>query len=220
MNRIVAFYGAGTARNTLKSQVLASTTETEFVANTDAGTAIAVVQIPQQGDVVGSSSPISVNPNPAASSIRGFGPQGNQAGRPGFNSGSFDGAKPFLVRVAGVATPASNAGNTLTIKLYLGATKSGTNIATTGAVPQATSTTPVPFIVEAQLIWDSVSQLVRGQFWFDMKGTSGTQYATWAALSNAGSSITVDLLKFCASAQWGNAAGGTCNVSELSISSY
>lgn len=217
----IVSYQGGTGRNQIGSQTLASTTETEFKVNQDAGAnnAIAVLTMPQGTEIFGSASPQDPNAN-AAVLMSG---NGRQWGRvpgtnaPYFNSASFDNGRPFIVRVCGLATPASNAGNTLTVKLYLGTSKSGTNIATTGAVPQATTTTAKSFIMEAQCIWDSTSQAVTGQFWFQLAGTSGTTYSTWAALSNAGSSITLANLKFVASAQWGNAAGGVVAVSEFSI---
>lgn len=220
-NTVVALSG-GTGRNQILTQTLATITETEFNMGTDtvAAGVIAVLSVPLQTGIVGSFNPQDPGGNAA---ILG-GDYGSQYGRPlGFNapyfsSTSFDNARPFVVRITGVATPASNAANSLAIKLYLGTSKSGTNLATTGAVPQATTTTPTSFLLEAMLKWDSLSQTVRGQFWFDMKGTSGTQYATWAALSNAGSSVaSASALQFCASATWGNAVGGVITVSEFSI---
>lgn len=217
---IAAYYG-GTGRNAILSQTLASGTETEFSIGNDAGSTsvIAVLNMPSQTLIQGSQTPNDQTCNPAVlgSGFNRIGYYGDSM--PPFNSGVFDNSKPFLVRICGVATPASNAANSLAVKLYLGTSKSGTNLATTGAVPQATTTTATGFILEAQLKWDSTSQTVRGQFWFDMKGTSGTQYATWATLSNAGSSVAaVANLQFCASATWGNAVGGVCAVSEFSIS--
>lgn len=219
-NVITALYG-GTGRNTILSQTLAATTETEFKVGTDSGstTTIAVLSMPTQSLILGSQTPTDQAANPANlnagfNRISYFGDS-----NPPYNSGVFDNSKPFLLRICGVATPASNAGNSLTVKLYLGSTKSGTNLATTGAVPLATTTTPTDFLVEAQLKWSVASTTVRGQFWFDMAGTSGTQYVTWAGLtSTAGTAAAVANLVFCASAQWGNASAGVVAVSEMSLS--
>ena len=218
-NVIAAYYG-GTGRNQILSQTLAATTETEFKIGNDAASTsvIAVLSMPTQSQILGAQTPFDQSAN-AAILNGGFGRinQWNDS-QPPYNSGVFDNSKPFLLRIAGTATPASNGGNSLAVKLYLGTTKSGTNLATTGAVPQATTTTPAGFIVEAQLKWDSLSTTVRGQFWFDMAGTSGTQYVTWAGLtSSAGTAAAVANLQFCASAQWGNAAGGVVAVSEFSL---
>lgn len=217
-NVIAAYYG-GTGRNQILSQTLASTTETEFKVGNDAASTsiIAVLAIPGQSQILGSQTPIDQTANPAVLNA-GF----NQSGyfgdsNPPFNSGVFDSGKPFLLRIAGVATPASNAGNSLDIKVYLGATKSATKIADTGAVPEASTTASKAFIVEAELIWSSLSGKLDGQFWFKVDGDSST-YVTWAALSGQGSAAAVANLQFCASATWGNAAGGVVAVSEFSIS--
>jgi hypothetical protein len=218
---IIAGYFGGTGRNQILSQTLAATTETEFKVGVDSGatTTIAVLSMPTQTQILGSQSPLDQTANPALSNsgfsrLSYFGDS-----NPPFNSGVFDNSKPFLVRIAGVATPASNAGNTLAVILYLGATKSGTALATTAAVPQASTTTAKGFIMEAQLLWDSTSQAVTGQYWFSLPGTSGTVYSTWKTLAAAGSAVTSPAgLTFCASATWGNVAGGVVAVSEFSIS--
>lgn len=217
-NTIVGFLG-GTGRNQIASQTLASTTETELQINTDDGNgAIAVLTVPQQTSIAGASNPLDPSANSAVIANK-FGRQVDHRAShaPWFNADTFDN-RPFLVRVCGLATPASNAGNTLAIKLYLGASKAGTNIATTAATAQATTTTPKPFILEAQLVWSSVSRTVVGQFWWKLDATSSTEYATWATLSNDGATTDIDDLNFCVSATWGNAVGGVVAASEFSIS--
>lgn len=224
VNTIVGYIG-GTGRNQIASQTLASTTETEFKVNQDAGAAnaIAVLQIPQQTAVVGSATPLGVNINPAML-VGGLGQPNDPsrlAGRPYFNSSSFDFGRPFLVRLAGVVTPASNAANTLDLKIYSGTTKSGTLVADTGAATGTESSTQAgAFIVEAQLIWDSTGQLLYGQQWYAIAAGATPTYNTWKAMATAaGIAVTsVANLKFCASAQWGNAVGGVVAVSEFSIS--
>ncbi len=219
-NTIVSYSG-GTLRNQIGSQTLASTVETEFKLNTDAGanTNIAILTMPQQGAIAGSFNPQDPTVNQA---IMG-GNYGAQYGRPlgsqgsGFNSNSFDGGVPFTIRVVGVATPASNGANSLNIILYQGTSKSGTAICSTAAVPQATTTTAKSFILETECFWDSTSQVINGQFWFSLPGTSGTVYTTWAKNTNAPSSIAVANLTFVASATWGNAAGGVVAVREFSV---
>ena len=219
VNLVTGYYG-GTGRNQILSQTLASATETEFKIGNDAGAnnVIAVLSMPLQSAIQGSFTPTDQTMNPAVLN-GGFNRQGYPFDpNPPFNSGVFDNSKPFLVRVCGTLTPASNAGNTITIKLYLGTSKSGTNLAATSAVAEATTTSNFGFILEAQLVWDSSSQAVRGQFWYTVGGTTPA-YATWATLTNAGSAITSPSgLQFCATATWGNAVGGVVNVSEFSIS--
>lgn len=209
----IAGFQGGTVVGQIASQTLASTTETEFQINqiaSPASSGIAILTIPQTGDILGSQSRYGVDDNQANFARR------NQPFPP--TTLSFDKGRPFLIRVAGLATPASNAGNSLNIILYNGTTKGGTAIASTAAVPQATTTIAKSFILEAECIWDSTSQTLDGQFWFAMKGTSGTRYATWAQLSNPGSGITAAKLQFVASATWANAAGGVVAVSEMSVS--
>lgn len=219
-SNVIAAYFGGTGRNQMLSQTLATVTETEFKVGTDANaTTIAVLAMPGQTAILGGQSPLDQSSNSAilGSGFNQLGYYGDS--NPPFNSGVFDSGKPFLVRIAGLATPASNAGNSLNVILYLGTTKGGTAIASTGAVPLATTTTATNFLLEAQIKWDSTSTTVRGQFWFDMKGTSGTQYVTWAQLSSvSGTAAAVANLQFCASATWGNAVGGVAAVSEFSIS--
>lgn len=219
-NVVAAYYG-GTGRNQILSQTLATGTETEFKVGNDAASTsvIAVLSMPTQTQILGSTTPLDQAANPAV-----LGSGFNQAGyygdsQPAYNSGIFDNGKPFLVRIAGVATPVSNAGNTLAIILYLGTTKAGTALGTTAAVPQASTTTAKSFILEAELLWDSTSQAVTGQYWFSLPGTSGTVYSTWKTLAAAGASVTAPSgLTFCASATWGNAVGGVVAISEFSIS--
>lgn len=215
----VAGYIGGTGRNQIASQTLASTTETEFAINNDSGTSVAVIAPPGQGDIIGSQTPLGVEANPAYLISRGrpAAPRGGTA--PWFNSASFDVARPFKVRVAGVITPVSNAANTLTLKIYLGATKAGTAIASTGAMTGTQSSTQAgAFVFEALLVWDSVGQIIGGQQWWSVVAGATPNYNTWKALTANPTGVTLANLKFCASAQWGNAVGGVIAVSEFSLS--
>lgn len=223
INTVAAAIG-GTLRGQIPSSTLATATETEFKINTDAsiagtGTApIAVLSIPQIADIKGSGNPHGWDENLAllqgrekfAGALPGF-------ERPFFSAASFDNSRPFLIRLAGVATPASNAGNTFQLVIYSGTSKSGTALATTGALTGTeTSVAPFGFVVETQCIWDSTSQQIAGQFWYNVNcATPG--YHTWATNSNLATSVTYANLKFCASVTWGNAVGGVCAVNEFSI---
>lgn len=221
-NVIAAYYG-GTGRNTILSQTATGgAAEAEFKIGNDAAltTVIAVLSMPTQSLIQGSFTPNDQATNPAILNA-GFNRTGYQFdSNPPYNSGMFDTSKPFLVRVAGVATPVSDASGALTIALYLGTTKAGTKIATTSAVTLASSTTATGFLLEAQLKWDVTSTKVRGQFWWDCPGTTGTDYVTWAKLSSvAGTAAAVANLQFCATATWGGTtAGNVAAVSEFSVS--
>jgi hypothetical protein len=217
---VIAAYFGGTGRNQILSQTLASTTETEFKLGNDTAvtTNIAVLSMPTQTAIQGSLTPSDTSMNPAVLNS-GFSRSGYTFDQnPPFNSGSFDNAKPFLVRLAGVVTPASNAANTLTIILYLGTSKSGTAICTTGALTgMETSTEAGGFIMETQLIWDSTSGEGHGQFWYLLNGAT-PNYHVWAVNSAEFAAAAVANLQFCASATWGNAVGGVIAISEFSVS--
>ena len=214
----VAIFTNGTTRNSLQTQVLASTVETEFQAITDTGTAIALLAIPLQTAILGSGNPQSPSGNASqlGSPFASMNPA-HGSSRPYYSSQQFDYARPFLVRVAGVATPASNSGNSLTVSIYSGTSKSGTKIATTGAAAMATTTTPYAFLIETQCFWDSAGQVLLGQQWYSVNGTTPV-YNTWKTNTATATVATLSALSFVATATWGNAAGGSTVVGEFSIS--
>lgn len=216
----VSSYIGGTGRNQIASQTLAATTETELRVNTDNGTgAIAILTIPSGSGIGGSSSPQGVERNLASPYQTGrLGVPRNTA-QPSHNSSSFDVGRPFGIRVAGVVTPASNAGNTFTMIIYCGTSKSGTAICTTGATTGMESSTQAgSFIMETQLLWDSTSQILNGQFWWLINAGGTKSYHVWAQNSAPATSIALAGLNFCVSVTWGNAAGGVVAASEFSFS--
>lgn len=219
-NVIAAYYG-GTGRNAILPQTLASGTETEFKVGNDAASTsvIAVLSVPAQGQILGSQTPNDQTINPALldSSFSQLGYSASPMVP--FNSGKFDNDKPFLVRVCGTIVPVSNAGNTYKATLYLGATKSGVALTNVTAAAQNASVAPFGFILEAQLHWDSLAQVVLGQYWYDFNGTT-RQYNTWATTTNptTAAAAAVSNLQFCVTSTWGNAVGGLATVSEFSIS--
>lgn len=223
VNVISAFYG-GTARNSVLAQTLATATETEFKLGTDTATnPIAVLTMPAQTAIQGSYTPIDQSTNPAILNA-GFNQQGYQFdSNPPYNSGRFDNCKPFLVRLCGTYTPLTGSSSTsIAFKVYLGTSKSGTNIATCGTVTNSDAAGGTyGFLIETQLKWDSTSQVLRGQQWYDVASNStNSTYNTWKTLTAAGSSVTLATLQFCASTTWGATNGGTVNVSEFSLSQW
>jgi hypothetical protein len=210
----------GTGRGQLLKQTLAAVTETELRVGTDDGNgAIAVLTMPSGTTVGGAVAPLDFSDNAALINRTGrTWSQPHSAGQPAHNSQSFDFGRPFLVRVCGTVTPASDAANTWNLILYYGATKSGTSLAATGALTgMETSTQAGSFILEAQLQWDSVGQRLGGQYWYQVIGGTTENYNTWKATSYV-SSATLANLKFCASITWGAAAGGVVQASEFSVS--
>jgi hypothetical protein len=214
-----ASFAGGTGRNQIASQTLASTTETEFKVNTDSGTpVIAVLTVPQGTAIVGSATPINPSVNAASPFETGRYATPKNVARPAHSSTAFDNGRGFGFIVKGVVTPASNAANTLTLNLYCGTSKSGTNICTTGALTGTESSTQAgSFVIETQLFWDSTSQILNGQFWYLVNAGATKSYHVWQQNSNPATSIALSGLNFVASATWGNAAGGTIAVSEMSL---
>lgn len=212
-------YIGGTGRNQIASQTLAATTETEFKVNCDNGTpTIAVLALPSGTAVGGSSTPLGPDINQALMVHTGRAGVPLGSAQPSLTSQSFDNGRPFLIRLAGLVTPASNAANTLTMKIYSGTTKGGTNICSTGALTgMETSTAAGSFLMETQLQWDSTSGIVNGQYWYLLNGAT-PNYNTWKVNTAATGATTLANMKFCASAQWGNAVGGVIAISEFSLS--
>lgn len=221
-NVVAAFYGAtgSNLRNKILPQTLATATETEFQLGNDASVSqIAVLSMPVQTQILGSQTPSDQTLNPATLNS-GFNRIG-YAGKPtpAYNSQVFDNCKPFLLRVCGTYAPLTGGNSdSITINLYLGTSKAGTLLSTTGAVANTNSTgSAFGFLMEAQLKWDSGSTAVRGQMWFDVASNStNSTYGTWSAL-NSGTAAAVSNLQFCASAKWGDSNGGVTAVSEFSI---
>lgn len=223
---VIAAYFGGTARNqvgSLSAATLAAT-ETAIGVNTDSGTAVtAVLSIPTQTVIQGSYTPIDQSTNPAILNA-GFNRTGYQFdSNPPYNSGSFDNGKPFLIRIAGLVTPVSNAGNTFTVKIYQGSAISGgtptpTVIANSGAITGYESSTAAgSFVMETQCMWDSTLGKVNGQMWWIFNAATPA-YNTWQKNTAVSAVVTASQLNFCASVQWGNAAAGIVAISEFSVS--
>lgn len=221
-SNIIAGYFGGTGRNQMLPQTLASGTETELAVGVDSGVTntIAVLSMPLQSAIVGSVTPLDQTVNPALLDSGFARPIVPGVPPNGVNAQVFDFSKPFLVRLAGYYTPLTGSSSvSMEFRLYLGTTKGGTKIADTAAVPNTNAAAAsFGFLLEAQLKWDSKSQAVRGQFWWDVDGTSTGKYGTWQTLSGFGSAVASPAaLQFCATAQWGAANGGTVTPSEFSL---
>lgn len=212
---ITALFGPGTGRFQINPLVLASVTETAFSMGTDTGTTVAVLTLPTGGgtNLVGSGSPVEFNQNAAISS-QSYGRKvsvGTEA--PYFSSKTFDGGRPFRVRVVGTCTLNAGAANTLAINLYQGSSATlGSDVKVAGLTAGGAPSTSVNFILETVILWDSTSQKLGGYF----SGQVGNTLTAAAALSNAATVTTTAGLTFVVSAVFGNAGGGTVNISEFS----
>lgn len=201
---------------------------------TGSGT-VATTAVPSGSAILGSVTPF--DPESNASLASPFGSQlvgRSRAGRPYFNSGSFDG-RPFIVRaVLQASLTAAGGGATTVLFALLNGTSatlgSDTVIANTGAAVSIAAT-KVSFLsatVEAYLQWDSTSQALHGEYTSWIGGsvdTSGAatihQVVQPVALLNAPvTGITAASgLSFLASCTIGTTAAnaGTVSLVELSI---
>lgn len=214
--------GPGTGRNQINALTLTSTTETVFVVGTDTTTitnaAILTVPtgVPTGSNLVGSGSPIEFNQNSAISS-QAYGRKatlGVGTESPFYSASTFDVGRPFRVRIVGNATLNAGTGNTVAINLYVGTsttTSSDVKIAalTAGGAPS----TSFNFCLETFMQWDVTSQVLGGYYTGQCANTLTAQHA----LASAASVTTASLLAFVASGTFGNAGGGTINISEFSV---
>lgn len=225
-NTLVSFVN-GTNRNQIPALTLASTTATAFSVNTDTGTTVAALAVPTGSSPVGSRNPQDSNANASIISQSGR-EYGNPLGtnRPFYTTASFDG-KPFKVRLVGTGTAAANAGNTLTLSLYQGtsATLASDHVVAATAAVATASAASLNFVVEATLLWDSTLQSLAGSYNYvvNFNGTLATgalPVATTAQASLLTTPVAVTTaagLSFLPAVTWGNAVGGTIQITEFSI---
>lgn len=219
-NTIVGIFD-GSLRNQAPVQNFATTVETPLVVTTDTGTATAFLVVPGQTGIVGSSTPLDSNANPAILG-GGLGREYGQAlgaNRPYFNSASFNGV-PFRVRISGVGTAGANAAQTVVINLYQGTSStlaSDKLIATTGAALATVAGGAFNFTVEATLLWDAASQILSGSQTADIAFGTVQQYTVPKAAANVVTGVTLANLSFLASAQFGNAAASTVQIQDFVI---
>jgi len=216
VNTITGFIN-GTKRGQLPSLVLASVTETAVPVNTDTGTTPAILSIPLQTAVLGSSTGLGPNGNsailvPSGGSSMSI-PDGINA--PYFNSSSFDLSRPFNIRLIGTATSVTGTSNGPTFKLYQGGVVTGTAFASQAIV--AATTAAIRFYINVACYWDATSQNLSGVISGNYSVAGTTSLITIAALTSIGSLTSPSALSFVPSVTWGAAAGGTLNVSEFSI---
>lgn len=218
-NTIAGFVG-GSKRNQIQPLTLTAVTETALPLTTDTGTTTAIIAVPLQNAVLGSSSGLGPNGNssilvPPGGSINSI-PDGINA--PYFNSSSFDFSRPFNVRLIGTAASLAGSSNGPTFKVYQGTTAAvlgGTAFATQAIVSASGSN--IRFYLNIACYWDSVSQVLAGV----LSGNYTVAGTTTAIANTALTSVTgltaPSALSFVPSITWGNAVGGTLTVSELSM---
>lgn len=180
----IAGYLSGSAVNQLPLLSLtstASTTATYIPVTTNAGTSAAIIRVPQQADIMGSTRPLASGINQAGPGAYGtINPAPQYGGDAGFNTGSFDG-RPFRVRMpVSYTVSASATTSALTIVLAQGTTTSATTaIASPTAITLATGGGSGVFVMDAEILWDSVSHILGGRYSFYYTfGTAATNVAS------------------------------------------
>ena len=205
----------------LASQTLAATTETAIkFSNGNA----AIIAVPSQTAVLGSSTPMDPNAN-SAFSADVYGAMSDRRGlaqRPYFTSTSFDNDRPFHLRICGRGTSVADGANSLTLNIYQGTSASvvgtaGNIVATSGAVATATAH-PIGFYMDVLMAWDSVNQALYGTYSGAALFNSATQTTIAStALTHNTAVTTYTGLSFLVSVTWGAAVGGTVVLTEMSL---
>lgn len=219
---LVALKG-GTKTGQIAVLTLTSNTETLLLANTDTGTATAILTVPAgaPGNLVGSGAPIEYNLSSAVSS-QSYGRKNAVFTEPPyFSSTTFDAGRPFKVRIVGTASVAAvtvtTVTNTVNIAIYQGSsivatrkiatlTAAGTNNSTTAAVTGQ-------FNLEATVQYDSTTGTLSGFY----GGNNMNTFKANAALANAVAVTSTSGLTFVATAVYGDTAAGSVTVSEFEI---
>lgn len=186
-------YLSGTGVNQIAAISTNSTGATTAILiplNTNAGTTTAILAVPQQGDIVGSSTALSPNVNQAF----GINNRGrvfySLSGQPGYNTASFDAAHPFKLRLSGIFALGTNTtASQLIIPIYQGV--NSTTISTlslASTIPTAAGTGNGSFVVECEFAWDSTSQILMGKV--QSYGNFSTTNGVAANVVNGAASIT------------------------------
>lgn len=210
---------------------LTSTTETVMsFANT---TGPAIVSVPSQTAIVGSSTPFDPNANPAVLSGNLGRPSNYRGAGPFFNSGAFDGrgfrvAAQFKFQVVSAAGGAS----VWTPSLYLGTSATvGSDaliFAATGISVPASHTANGSGVILVDLIWDSVSGLISGAGYsivqaFDVTAAGAiTSVLKSPAVTTARAAAAVANLNFLTTITIATTAptSSSTTMTELSISAF
>jgi hypothetical protein len=207
----------GTGRNALLAASTLGTTETLLLMGTDGGSATAVIGVPSQTAIVGNSSPLDPNVNAALQKDQG-GRAGNYIGqtRPYFTSGSFDG-RGFRLRLMGkFVTSAAAGGAAHAFNIYWGSTVTAANKIAAGLTGTALAAGNYNFVVEVTCLWDSVSQVLVGEYW----ANSGGNYVSRTGLTNSASPTTYTALTFSASFKFNSGAANSITPVEFSIEQF
>lgn len=226
VNTIAALFGPGTGRNQINTLTLAATTDTVFSMGTDTvgttvvATLVVPTGVPAGANLVGSGSPVEFNQNAAITSQSNGRKVSVFTEPPFFSSTTFDAGRPFILRVAGVAsvapTTVTASPNTVLVNIYNGTAVTATYkiAALTAGISNASTTVTATgqFFIEATVQWDATTQTLSGLF----QGQVGNTAKAPAALSNQVAVTSAAKLIFTPSAVFGSAAGGSVSISEFS----
>jgi hypothetical protein len=141
-----------------------SATETAFLLQNGNQ---AVINVPLGTEILGSQTPFSINANPTYSAESGRAGKWMGETRPFFNSSSFNN-RPFRLRAVGQIVGGGTTVTSIaaTIKLYAALTNTATVTTGTALITAGTGAvignTNANWMIEAELLWDSVSQSLTG----------------------------------------------------------
>lgn len=205
---------AGTKRSNLLPLTGLAAAETIFTMATDTGSANAFVSVPLQTNVVGSAGPLDPNANASVLSGNLGRPGSYRGAAPYFNSASFD-CLPFQVSVSGrfTSSAVSAAGQAFNLYQNTSAVVAGGHSLVHGLSGLTLAAGSYSFLLQATLVWDSVSQTLSGESFFVVGGASArAAIAPFAVTSPAN-------LLFVASADFDSGTTNTVTPIEFAISS-
>jgi hypothetical protein len=217
-NQIAPLPTTGTAGN------LATAAAARLYSDTTGTFNYAILAVPLQTAIIGSSNPLDINTNgailgPAYGRMFGT-PRGSQS--PYFNSASFDGV-PFRLRVSGVATMGANGAQSLLVNIIHGpattiAGAGNTTIASTGAALATVAGGAANFSIVAELLWDSTLGYISGrQSSVISFVTPSTQVQSDVVLAAEPACASAALLQFQVFVTAGNGAASLVQIKEFAL---
>lgn len=220
-NTIAGYTQQGSSRNSWPSQAIATTTETIFTIGTDSGTSAFFLTPPSASGIYGAQTNFDEASNAAIT-----GRSGVLSGLPsgesnqGYTTAALAPGRLFRLRLVGTGNAGANAAQSVVVKLYQGTSTtlgSDTAIGTTGSAFATVAGGAFNFFIEAELLWDSTSQILSGYYRSNIAFGSTSQFTGNTVVTNVCTSITVAKLSFLGTITMGNAAASTVQLSEFTI---
>jgi hypothetical protein len=229
-----AIYSPSQKRNNFASVTgIASAAETVLQVVTDSGTNVPYwASLPLQTAVVGASTPLDMNENPAVlTGNLGRPGQDYRGARPYFSSSSFDG-HPFIIQIQGSCSVAHVCTAAPTITLYQNtaaqaaigtnaALLSGANVIATIPGYASAAAGTLGFFMQSTCFWDSTSTYLNAESWGVVSGANATNtiYTSRGSLATPLAVTSYSNLVFFATYKFTSATyTGSVSPTEFSIS--